>query len=46
MRSILPAALILLFVVLISLQGVSLILHAILTLAGAEEPAPEKQEPV
>ena len=39
-------SLILLFVVLIALQGVSLMLHAILTLAGAEEQAPEKQEPV
>ena len=37
---------ILLFVVLIALQGISLILHSILILAGAENPAPDKQEPV
>ena len=39
-------SLILLFVVLITLQGVSLVLHSILTLAGAEEGAPETQEPM
>ena len=37
---------ILLFVVLIALQGVSLLLHSILILTGAEEPEPEKPEPV
>ena len=38
-------SLILLFVFLIALQGVSLILNSILTLAGAEKPAPETQRP-
>jgi TRAP-type mannitol/chloroaromatic compound transport system permease small subunit len=36
---------ILLFVVLIALQGVSLLLHSILILTGAEAPEPEKPEP-
>ena len=35
-------SLILLFVVLIALQGISILLHSILILTGAEEPEPEK----